>query len=187
MESVSPGLPSLATASVSHTGANNTEILHHHSRYIPRPHPTPVPTMQRLKRIPRTVSNAHQYRRSARAMSSTTVPSMNDEDSTAAHSSRTNTHRSGWVRYQTIVVPTVPTTTLTGALRFPCTRSIQVGVSRSYFSTKKDEDKEQGDTKKSSGGGPRLEARFGKLGAFVDRLTDEVGEELKKNKDIFWK
>ena len=145
--------------------------------------------MQGLKRIPRTVSNAHQYRQSARAMSSTTVPSSSNEDRpaasfTATHcGSASNTHRSGWARYQTIVAPTVPTTTtFTGALRFPSTR----GVSRSYFSTKKDEDNEKSDSKKSSGGGggPRLEARFGKLGAFVDRLTDEVGEELKKNKDI---
>jgi import inner membrane translocase subunit TIM44 len=45
----------------------------------------------------------------------------------------------------------------------------------------KDDTKE---SSSSSSSGPRLEARFGKLGAFVDRLGDEMGEELKKNKDI---
>ena len=53
-------------------------------------------------------------------------------------------------------------------------------VGKSYFSTsKEDENKSE-----NNSSGPRLEARFGKLGAFVDRLTDEVGAELKKNKDI---
>jgi hypothetical protein len=58
-------------------------------------------------------------------------------------------------------------------------------ISRAYFSTdnKKNNDEDSKD-KKSSSSGPRLEARFGKLGAFFDRVGDEVGEELSKNKEI---
>ena len=58
-------------------------------------------------------------------------------------------------------------------------------ISRAYFSTdNKKNNEEDSKDKKSSSSGPRLEARFGKLGAFFDRVGDEVGEELSKNKEI---
>ena len=88
-------------------------------------------------------------------------------------SSSTTTPTAGWTKYQTHLLAAHPANGPHLKTRFVHRNSV------SFFSTNNSKKKSNDDDAKDEGR-PSLGTRFGKLGA----IFDEVGKELKSNKDI---